>query len=107
MEPLCLEYRPHIERAGFHTDRFDVLLDDQPILGPTRSPLYATARELLKRGFEPDRLMTIRLTGRDYDSFEPRPIGELAKWTVQESDRGGLQRREWVPFPVGVAEDER
>jgi hypothetical protein len=35
----------------------------------------------------PETLLTIRHNGRDYDSFEPAPIGELAKWTIKERKR--------------------
>jgi hypothetical protein len=53
---------------------------------------------MIDLGADPDTLMTIRHDGKDYDSFEPRPLGELAKWTIEESDKGGLKRRRWRPF---------
>jgi hypothetical protein len=80
-----------------HLDRFDGYLGDELIV-TSRQPLHDGARELLKRGFAPDERMTIRHEGRDYDSFEPRPLDELAQWTITESDRAGLYRRTWAPF---------
>jgi hypothetical protein len=47
--------------------------------------------------------MTMRLGGRAYDSFVPAPIGERAKWTIEESDQRGPA--EWLPFSGRVAQD--
>ncbi len=55
------------------------------------------ARELLRRGYSPDTLMTTRAHDRGYDSFVAAPIGELAKQTVHEG-RSAPQRRTWEPF---------
>jgi hypothetical protein len=74
---LRLILKPHIERSGVHLDRFDGYLGDELIV-TSRQPLHDGARELLKRGFAPDERMTIRHEGRDYDSFEPRPLDELS-----------------------------
>jgi hypothetical protein len=96
MDTIVLILHPHIEPGGYHLDKFDAYLDDELIL-TSRSPLYSGARELLKRGLSPDVLLTIRHVGKTYDSFKLRPIGELAKWTVEES-KTGLKRREFRPF---------
>jgi hypothetical protein len=64
----------------------------------SRQPLYDGARALLDLGANPDALLTIRYAGKDHDSFAPRPIGELAQWMIEESDKGGLKRRRWKPF---------
>lgn len=42
-----------------------------------------------------------------YDSFVPAPIGEIAKWTIEESDQRGLSRREWRSFSGRVPHDAR
>ena len=75
---------------------FDVFLDGELLLSTPR-PLTDGSRTLLARDYDPDRLMTVRVRGRDYDSFKPIRIGEAAKWTVEESDKNGLQRRLWKP----------
>jgi hypothetical protein len=94
---MKLTLYPHIERGGFHLDRFDAYLGDKLVV-VSRQPLYDSARALLDLGVAPDTLLTVRHVGKDHDSFVPRPIGELAKWTIVDSDRGGLQRREWRPY---------
>jgi hypothetical protein len=99
-----LTLKPHIERGGYHLDRFDAYLDGELIV-TSRQPLYDGARKLLDRGFAPTELLSIHHAGKDYDSFEPAPIGELAKWTIAESDRGGLQRQRWKPFDAARLHD--
>ncbi len=79
--------------------KFDVFLDGELLLA-TMWPLTAGARALLARGWDPNRLMTVRVIGRDYDSFKPIRIGDAAKWTVEESDKGGLRLRPWKPYHV-------
>jgi hypothetical protein len=74
----------------------------------SRQPLLDGARVLLDRGHPPETLLTIRHHGKDHDSFTPLPIGELAKWTYEERDKGGIKLRRWKPFGmprdgVGVA----
>ena len=59
---LTLIVRPHIDyRNGcrFHLDRFDVRLNGQLIL-TSRQPWYDAARELLRRGYPGDTLLTVR-----------------------------------------------
>ena len=55
----------------------------------THQPLQALV------GYPPDTLMTTRADGRDYDSFMPASVGELARWTIVETSRDGLLRRRW------------
>lgn len=88
---LTLILKPHIEHGGYHLDRFDAYVGSELIV-TSRRPWFDGARVLLKRGHDPDTLLTIRHDGKDYDSFAARPIGELAKWTIKERDRGGLCR---------------
>ena len=68
----------------------------------SHAPLADGARELLKRGFDPLALITMRAEGNAYDSFVPHPIGEWAKWTYSESDRKGLRMERWRPRPEGA-----
>jgi hypothetical protein len=88
---LRLIVRPHLERGGFHIDRFDAGLDGELIV-TSRQPLLDGARRLLERGFDPEALLTMRMHDRPYDSFHPKPVREWAKWTIAERDRRGLQR---------------
>lgn len=78
-------------------DRFDVWLDVELIL-TSRQPCYDAARELLRRGYPGDTLLTVRDASKD-DHFVPLEIGYLAQWSVSESDRGGLKRIRWQPMP--------
>jgi hypothetical protein len=103
---LRLHLRPHIEHDGCHWDRFDAHLGGKLIVR-SRQPLYDGARHLLALGYAPETLLTIRHNGRDYDSFEPAPIGELAKWTIKERKKGGLQRRRWTRFEDASRRDTR
>jgi hypothetical protein len=93
--PLRLIVRPHLERGGFHLDRFDACLDGE-LITTSRQPLLDGARALLARGFDPDAMLTIRLASSPADSFRPKP--EWARWTITERERGGLQRTTWRPF---------
>lgn len=99
---LRLIVRPHLERNGFHVDRFDAYLDGDLIVS-SRQPLLDGARRLLERGFDPEALLTIRMHDRSYDSFHPKPIREWAKWTIAELDRRGLRRRRWRPLEDAVS----
>jgi hypothetical protein len=55
-------------------------------------PLYDGARELLALGYSPRTVVRVRHAG----TIAMRGvIGELAKWTIEESDRGGLRKRLW------------
>jgi hypothetical protein len=93
--------RPHIEERNgcrFHLDRFDAYLNGELIL-TSRQPWYDAARELVRRGYPGGTLITIRHAGKDYDCFVPLEIGELAQWSISDSDRGGLKRIRWQPMP--------
>jgi hypothetical protein len=92
-----LTVRPHLERGGFHLDRFDAYLDGELIV-TSRQPLLDGARRLLERGFDPEALLTMQMHDRPYDSFQPKPMRELAEWTIKELDRRGLRRQRWEPF---------
>jgi hypothetical protein len=103
---VTLTLRPHLERGGYHTDRFDCCLDDALIV-TSRQPRHDAARELLARGFPPESLLRIEHAGAWPDpTIVPQPIGDLAEWTFEESDAGGIKRRRWRPFGMprnGVA----
>ena len=95
---LVVTPEPDPEKAG----RFVARLEStgEVIVASTRQPLVDGARELLARGFDPAALLTMRLEGKVYDSFQPLPIGEWAKWTYKEREKGGLAVERWMPFAV-------
>jgi hypothetical protein len=66
----------------------------------SHQPLVDGARKLLEQGYGPDTLLTVRHHDRDYDSFPPQPIGELAGLAYAESARTTLRLKPWEPFPA-------
>jgi hypothetical protein len=100
VEPERLIATPDRRRPGRFTARLESTGEE--IVSSSRQPLVDGARQLLARGFDPAAPLTMRVEGKTYDSFNPLPIGEWAKWTyVEEYDRG-LRRRRWMPPAVGV-----
>ena len=93
-----LQLRPHGEMV--HIDRFEAWLDGT-LICISRQPRLDAARELLRLGYSPSMLMTTRAHDRNYDSWTPAPLGELAKWTVAEMSGRGLRRLRWQPFQKG------
>ena len=107
MTILCIELRPHVEANGVHTDRFEAWLDAQ-LLTVSRSDWHAPARKLLELGYPPDALMRVQHAGRPFDpTIVPQTVGEYARWTIAERDRGGLEKQEWRPFLRGSLKDGR
>ena len=102
---VTLVLHPHVEERGsdrFHLDRFDSYLDGVLLL-TSRQPWYDGARELLRRGYPDDTLLTIRHAGKDHDSFVPRSIGYLAQWSISDSTRGRLKPIRWQPMPQQIS----
>ena len=104
--PLHVELRRHVERGGYHADRFDAYLAGQ-LICTSRQPWHDCARKLIELGDPPDSLLMVQHHGCVFDpTIKPRSIGELAKWTYEESDRDGIKRRRWRRFGMprnGVA----
>ena len=75
---LRLVTKPHMQRrprgALVHIDRFESWFDGE-LICISRQPRLDGARELLRRGYSPDSLLTTRAEGRSYDSFHPAQIG--------------------------------
>ena len=93
---VTLTLRPHIERAGYHIDRFDCYFDGILIV-TSRQPRHDAARELLARGCDPETELHVQHDGRAFDpTIRPVPIAELAAWTYVESDRDGIRKVRWV-----------
>jgi hypothetical protein len=72
------------------------------LVSGSRQPLVDGARVLLARGFDPATPLTMRMEGKAYDSFQPMPIGQWAKWTYEESEKTALRRVRWMPFAEGA-----
>ena len=91
MAPPVLELvMPPTSRRG----RYDVTLDDA-LVYTGRQPLYDGARELLRRGYDPAALLTVRHAGKAQRCFVPRPINEHARWMVEETSCDGLRGVKW------------
>ncbi len=59
----------------------------------------------MQRGYDPDLPLVVRAENRNYDSFKPVTIGEAAKWTVSEENKGGPgRRRDATKWTVGEAD---
>jgi hypothetical protein len=95
---LRLILRPHLERGGYHRDRFDAYLDGE-LICTSRSGWHDPARRLLELGHSPETLLYVQHEGREFDpTIVLRSIRELAGWEIEETDRGGLTRRRWRPY---------
>ncbi len=62
-------------------------------------PMVDGARELLKQGFDPSALATLRHEGKSFDSFVPRTLEAWSQDSYSEADRQGLRLRKWQPGP--------
>ena len=69
------------------------------VVSGSKQPLVDGARELLARGFQPARPLTMRHDGSSHDSFAPLPIGKWAKLTYKEGEKDALKRARWMPLP--------
>jgi hypothetical protein len=97
-ERLIFTPEADAEKGGRFTGRLEST--GETIATNTKQPLVDGARELLGRGFDPATPLTMRMEGNTYDSFQPLPIGEWAKWTYAESEERALRRVPWMPFPT-------
>ena len=81
--------------------RYVATLDGKSIARPTRQPFLDAARVLLALGHDPATL--IEASHRGSAIVAMRSTCEAAKWTVEESDRGGLRKKLWQPHPMAVS----
>jgi hypothetical protein len=81
--------------------RFSARLEStgEAIITGTRQPLVDGAREMLARGFDTAMPLTMRHEGKAYDSFQPLPIGQWARWTYTEGETTPLRCVRWMPRP--------
>jgi hypothetical protein len=84
------------EAAGRFTARLEST--GELLVTSTRQPLVDGARVLLAQGFDPGTPLTMRMECKSYDSFQPMPIAEWAKWTYKEREKGCLAVERWMPF---------
>ena len=85
------------------------MLGERKLTKATRQPFFDGARALLAMGMDPG----LPLAGRhEWSAIVAlrSTIGEAARWAISESDRGGLRKRLWKPFPsrsgdAGTAEE--
>jgi hypothetical protein len=80
-----------------HGQMFAAELPNGMRIKPMKVPIFGTARALLALGFAPDTLIEFRHLGSEIIAARGT-VGELAKWTIEERDRSGLQKRRWRPF---------
>lgn len=94
--------------AGRHLRFIAVIEGTEDQLVVSRQPLVDGARVLLARGVDPTTLLAIRPVGAAYDSFVPKPIGELARISYTEGVKKSLRATRWEPHPgwPGNGEEE-
>jgi hypothetical protein len=95
---IRLVVTPEADSPGRFTARLEST--DELIVAGTRQPLVDGARVLLDRGFDPATPLTMRLEGKAYDSFQPLPISQWAKWTYTEGENTPLRCARWMPRPA-------
>ena len=95
------------EKGGRFTGRLEST--GETIATNTKQPIVDGARELLARGFDSATPLTMRMEGKTYDSFQPLPIGEWAKWSYAEGEKTPLQRQRWKPreMPIAACPEEQ
>ncbi len=88
---------PHL-KTGVHVDKLNAQVAGERLVSATRQPLYAGARALLARCYNPAVVALMRHADSAVDSFRAMAVSGAAKWTVEGSDRSGLRRHRWVPL---------
>ena len=92
-----------------HGQMFACELPNGMRIKPMKVPIFGAARALLALGFTPDTLLEFRHVGSDIIAASGI-VGELAKWTIEETDKSSLNKRRWRPFEdaaSSLAEDAR
>lgn len=106
-ERLIVTPEADAEKGARFTGRLEST--GESIVASSRQPLVDGARVLLARGFDPTTPLTMRMEGKTYDSFQPLPIGEWAKWSYAEGEKTPLQRQRWKPreMPIAACPEEQ
>jgi len=90
---LRIRTKPHPTRPGVFVARVE-----GKFLCASRTPLADGARMLIKMGFPPSLLITMRHDGAEHDSFDPEPLANWAARAFVETPHGP-KLIEWEPFP--------
>lgn len=75
-----------------------------------RQPIYACARYLIRQGWSPETRIILKRRKRDGGITQVTnlcSLGHLAKWTVSERDRDGLELRRYEQMPTQHTASER
>ncbi len=96
---IALVTRPVVGRPGI----YDAMLGQRRIVR-SRQPLLDAARVLLGEGADPATVIEACHLGSGTVALRST-IGDAARWTLEESDRGGLRRRLWRPRPPDAFQD--
>ncbi|WP_426615361.1 hypothetical protein [Bradyrhizobium sp. McL0616] len=94
---VIIEVAETDERHG----RFVTTLDGVVILPSSHQPLLDAARVLLKRGYRPEQRLVMRHRGSTVAAMSGQ-IGELAKWTLSETQTAGPRFAPYRPFEKAV-----
>lgn len=88
-----------IELTLIPTGRKDLLTAEHNgrVVATSRQPFYDAARALQREGHCADTPLTARHRGSGIVAMRST-VGEAAKWSVTERDRGGLRCVPWMPY---------
>ena len=82
--------------------KFRALLGGMALTKPTHQPLYDGARAMLALGYDGATVLRVRHKGI---IAMQGVLGELARWTIEERDRGGQGKVLWKPRANAVSSD--
>lgn len=88
--------QPHRSKPGRAVAYREGFPDE--VLAHGQDLLSKAARKLLMNGERVAETITMRWHDKDYDSFAPRNIVEVAKYSYSESDKQGIRKQLWRPF---------
>jgi hypothetical protein len=88
-----------ITPTGTAGDRYEARIDNGRLLvSSSRQPFLDGCRQLIRLGFDADEVAELRHRGSSVTSLRAR-IGDGAKQTVAERDRGGPYFEPWKARP--------
>jgi len=96
---LRIRTKPHPTRPGVF-----VASIEGKFLCASRTPLADGARMLIKMGFPPSTLVTMRHWGSNHDSFVPEPLANWAARSYVEREKGTITIEPYAPYRGPVAD---
>lgn len=78
------------------------IFNGEKLTQATRQPFFDSARSLLKLGVDPEAVLVARHAGSKIEAMRST-VGEAAKWSCWEADRGRIGKTRYspyVPFPA-------